>query len=260
MLIFNLFIFQIILTSASVLNIDPGNFGIHQISAVGVASASGTPIANEIGVTVGCKISDYLSKDKLIELDVTLFYPNGGRFTNQTMSIKDGSSIFFSGSLTLIEDKIYLELQNFSFIRNNNTPTTTTKKTLPWSQKSDSPTLTSTNAARLHDLLSKKSSTLTPVSPLLKQQSTPIPADKNPPTTPTPTNKNLPTPPTTGRRTRSQKLTNTANSDSDNDEVKEVDADKNQLKSSKRKTRSNKKQKLADIATEIVSVFSDEDA
>jgi hypothetical protein len=35
------------------------------------------------------------------------------------MTIKRNSSIFFSGALSLIEDKLYLKLQNFSFIHNN---------------------------------------------------------------------------------------------------------------------------------------------
>lgn len=44
---------------------------------------------------------------------------NKSQFTNQIMTIKRNSSIYFSGALSLIEDKLYLKLQNFSFIHNN---------------------------------------------------------------------------------------------------------------------------------------------
>lgn len=36
---------------------------------------------------------------------------------NQTTTVKRGSSVFFSGALSSIEGKLYLELHNFSFLR-----------------------------------------------------------------------------------------------------------------------------------------------
>ena len=47
----------------------------------------------------------YMSKDKPTETQITLFHPTGSRFTNQTTSVKCGSSIFFAGSLTFITNK-----------------------------------------------------------------------------------------------------------------------------------------------------------
>ncbi len=82
-----------------------------------------------MGVQVECVISDYLSKDKLTEFPIIIFHPSGSRFTNQTITIKRGSTIFFSDALTLIENKLYLELHNFNFICTyQNLPLTFTKR------------------------------------------------------------------------------------------------------------------------------------
>ncbi|PKC70185.1 hypothetical protein RhiirA1_455095 [Rhizophagus irregularis] len=138
---------DLILTSVSVLNIAPEDLPTYQITAVGIASASNTAIISELGVQVECTISNYISKEKAVEIPVVLFHPSGSRFTNQTMTIQRNSSIFFSGALSLIEDKLYLELQNSSFIRIN----TSSEKQMPWSLKSTQTSIsTSTNTASRH--------------------------------------------------------------------------------------------------------------
>ncbi|PKC74371.1 hypothetical protein RhiirA1_388168 [Rhizophagus irregularis] len=122
---------DLILNSASILNIPPEDLPIHQIMVVGIATATETATTNEYGVQVECVISDYLSKDKLVETPITLFHPPGSRFANQTTMIKRGSSIFFSGALTQVETNLYLELHTFSFIRNQ----TFAPKQMPWTTK-----------------------------------------------------------------------------------------------------------------------------
>ncbi|CAB4442896.1 unnamed protein product [Rhizophagus irregularis] len=122
---------DLILNSASILNIPPEELPIHQIMVVGIATATKTATTNEYGVQVECVISDYLSKDKLVETPITLFHPPGSRFANQTTMIKRGSSIFFSGALTQVETNLYLELHNFSFICNQ----TFAPKQMPWTMK-----------------------------------------------------------------------------------------------------------------------------
>ena len=127
---------------------------------VGIATATDTAKTNKFGIQVECIISDYLSKDKLVKIPITLFHPPGSRFANQTTMIKHGSFIFFSGSLTQVENDLYLELHNFCFIRNQSI--TTSSKQMPWSlntpnQKSFN--LASANIAQsIHN--NKKSSTL----------------------------------------------------------------------------------------------------
>lgn len=140
---------------------------------VGIATATDTAITNEFGVQVECVISDYLSKDKLVETPITLFHPPGSRFANQTIMIKRGSSIFFSGALTQVETNLYLELHNFSFIRNQ----TFTPKQMPWTMKtptqpSDTSNLTSANIARsIHNKKSSSPNNPLPIS-VNKVQST----------------------------------------------------------------------------------------
>ena len=208
---------------------------------------------------VECVISDYLSKDKLVEIPVTLFHPPGSRFANQTTTIKRGSLIFFSGALTQIEANLYLELHNFSFVRNQ---TFTSPKQMPWTLKSPTQAsgsnLASHNIARsIHNKKSsisvnmtqstyKKSSALdNPISDKCDNSDIMQPPD-NPSIPQEPDNPTIslsddpaPTTPKTPETTRK------------NPPIP--------VSTSKRKTRStykpkNKAQKLADIASNIIAV------
>jgi len=96
--------------------------------------ASESAVITEIGVQFDCIITDYLTKDKPTEVPIILFHPNGSHFTNQTTTVRRGSSVFFSGALTFIEDKLYLELHNFNFLRDQQPITSSTStKQMPWS-------------------------------------------------------------------------------------------------------------------------------
>jgi len=96
--------------------------------------ASESAVITEIGVQFDCIITDYLTKDKSTEVPITLFHPNGSHFTNQTTTVRRGSSVFFSGALTFIEDKLYLELHNFNFLHGQQPITSlTSTKQMPWS-------------------------------------------------------------------------------------------------------------------------------
>src|SRR5206468_9601819 len=90
---------------------------------VGIAIAVETAVINDHGIQVECTMSEYISKE-LVSMNVTLFHPSESHFTKQTMTIKRGSLIFFSGALSIVDGKLYLELQNFSFVRNNNQTST----------------------------------------------------------------------------------------------------------------------------------------
>lgn|GEM_PF-4339869 len=219
------------MTSASILNITPEDLPFHEINIVGVGTAIESVVVSDIGIQVECIIYDYVSKDKPVELQMTLFHPPGSRFTSQTTTVKRGSTMFFSGSLTLIEDKLYLELHNFSFIRINQTLASTSAKQLPWSSKStDNPT--NNIAQTIHKLKKSKDSvtqntTITQKSNSKKQTSTPP--------------FSVPTTPKTSRNTNKTQQQPTP------------------LTPAKRKTRSssrinNKAQKLSDIASNIIDI------
>jgi hypothetical protein len=211
---------------------------------VGIASATNSAVSSELGVQIECTVTDFLSKERQVELSIILFHPIGSRFTNQTTSIKRGSSIFFSGALSLIENQLYLELQNFSFVTKNNQ--SLTEKPLPWSRSPQTPNNPISFAAQVHNfnkklntdsqqnaqsnnVFNKKSPTVETFDQ--KSEDDPITqtSEKSNNTTPKPvgrTRKNLPipTPTSTKRKTRSSNRT------------------------------SNKKQKLADIASNIIAV------
>lgn len=200
--------------------------------------ATGSATNNESGVQVDCMISDYLSKEKLIELPVILFHPSESRFTNQTTTIKRGSTIFFSGSLTFVENKLYIELHNFSFINNQQTFTRnpSSSSPMPWSLKKPTIPLASIKTSKklIDSTITEQESdklTLTipksltiPKTPTIPNTPTLKTSTPKTPTIPKTNRKNPPTPPASKRKTRS---------------------------SSKN---SNKVQKLADIASNIISV------
>jgi hypothetical protein len=242
-----------------VLHIAPENVPIHPIIIVGVAVATESALTNEISVQIECVTSDYLSKERNVEHKITLFHPLGSRFTTQTSAAKRGSSIFFSGSLSVIDDKLYVELHNFSFIRINQTFTSLSEKRMPWSSNK-SPEVSSNPmniAQTIHNM--KKS---TPPSENLSTKkflstddpSTPVRTGKssnhttNDPPTPTPTPKvrtnkssnrttdNIDPPTPTTRTTRKRQQLTSA--------------------SETRTTRSSantKKHKLSDIASDILA-------
>jgi len=93
--------------------------------------ASDVPIISNREIKIDCLINDYLSKDKIIQIPITIFHPLESRLKSQTTNIRRGSSLFFSGEITLVDGKLYLELHNFSFLKGQTqTPSKTTS--LPW--------------------------------------------------------------------------------------------------------------------------------
>jgi len=63
-----------------------------------------------------------------------MFHPTQSRLTSQTTSIKRGSTIFFSGALTSIQGKLYLELHNFSYVRCQQNFSSDSTPKMPWSK------------------------------------------------------------------------------------------------------------------------------
>ena len=219
------------MTSASILNITPEDLPFHEINIVGVGTAIESAVVSDISVQVECIVHDYISKDKPVELQMTLFHPPGSRFTSQTTTVKRGSTMFFSGSLTLIEDKLYLELHNFTFIRINQTLASTSAKQLPWSSKStENPT---NNIAKTIHKLKKSKDSITQNTAITQK----LNSKKQTSTPPF----SVPTTPKTSQNTKKTQQQPTP------------------LTPAKRKTRSssrinNKSQKLSDIASNIIDI------
>jgi len=115
------------------LHINPEELPVHPIHVVGTGIVSDSISTTNLGIQFDCLVSDYISKDKPSETLITLFHPTGSRLKNQTTMLKRGSSVFFSGALTSIENKLYLELHNFSFIRNQQfNSASKSNKEIPW--------------------------------------------------------------------------------------------------------------------------------
>jgi len=77
--------------------------------------ASDIPIISNNRLKIDCLINDYLFKDKIVEIPITIFHPIESNLKNQTTNIRRGSSLFFSGEITLVDNKLYLELHNLLF-------------------------------------------------------------------------------------------------------------------------------------------------
>lgn len=134
---------------------------VHQVNVVGTALVSDPVNFTNLGMQFECIISDYIAKDKPTEIPITLFHPNGSRLKNQTTLLKRGSSIFFSGSMTSIEGKLYLELHNMSFMRSQQQTNHPSKpKEMPWSQSSSSSSSSLSTPSTLHKKVQEQQSLL----------------------------------------------------------------------------------------------------
>ena len=83
-----------------------------------------------------------------VQIPITIFHNPNSHLKNQTTNIRRGSSLFFSGEITLVDGKLYLELHNLSFLKDQTQalPTTTS---LPWLNATASESSTSQNNAYL---------------------------------------------------------------------------------------------------------------
>ncbi len=77
--------------------------------------ASDIPIILNNGLKIDYFINNYLSKDKIVEIPITIFHSIENNLKNQTTNIRRESSLFFSGEITLVDNKLYLELHNLLF-------------------------------------------------------------------------------------------------------------------------------------------------
>ncbi|PKC07536.1 hypothetical protein RhiirA5_418075 [Rhizophagus irregularis] len=135
-----------------ILDIKPTDLPVHPIYITAVGLAADVPIISNHGVKIDCLISDYLSKDKIVEIPITIFHPLESRLKNQTTNIRRGSSLFFSGEITLVDNKLYLELHNFSFLKGQSQVPSNKSTSLPWlnTTTSESSTTQTNNAHLIH--------------------------------------------------------------------------------------------------------------
>ena len=139
------------MTAAKILDIKPSALPVYPIYVTAVGLASDVPVISNNGLKIDCIINDYLSRDKIIEIPITIFHPVESRLKSQTTNIRRGSSLFFSGEVTLVDNKLYLELHNFSFLKGQ-TQASSKTTTLPWLNATSSESSTSqiSNAHLIH--------------------------------------------------------------------------------------------------------------
>jgi hypothetical protein len=98
---------------------------------------------------IDCIVSDYISKSKTVQMTVTIFHSHESRLKKQTTNIRRGSNLFFSGEMTLVEGKTYVELHNISFLTTYGTQAPTTTAPLPWATSESTSFSTPQNNAYL---------------------------------------------------------------------------------------------------------------
>ena len=125
------------MTSGKVLDIKPANLPVHSVYVAAVGIASDVPIVSEFGIKIDCIINDYLSKDKIVEIPVTIFHPLESRLKSQSTNVRRGSVLFFSGEITNVDGQLYLELHNFSFLKGQVSPKA---NFMPWLETGSSST------------------------------------------------------------------------------------------------------------------------
>ena len=172
------------MTSATKLPIKPEDMPVHQVNVVGTALVLESPVISDAGGKLECTISDYLTKEKPIETQISLIHPPKSRLKNQVLTAKRGSSIFFSGSLTSIENQFYIELHNFNYIRSQSTSNLTqyTKEKMPWlsNPSQTSPSSSNSTAQAIHQKMQEQRSTPTPEKHETKRKFQPNMIPKSP--------------------------------------------------------------------------------
>ena len=66
---------------------------------------------------IDCLINNYLFKNKIVKIPITIFHPIKSYLKNQTTNIRHRSSLFFLGEIILVNNKLYLKLHNFAFLK-----------------------------------------------------------------------------------------------------------------------------------------------
>ena len=64
------------------------------------------------------------------QFKIVIFHPSESRLSNITKSCKNGSRLFLSGHLSIIDGNIIIELNNINFINLTNTIQTTNESTI----------------------------------------------------------------------------------------------------------------------------------
>ena len=70
-----------------ILNIKPSDLPVHPIHVVVVRIASDTPAITEHRIKVDCIITNYMSKDRPVEILMTIFHNPESYLKNQTTNI-----------------------------------------------------------------------------------------------------------------------------------------------------------------------------
>ncbi|CAB4442794.1 unnamed protein product [Rhizophagus irregularis] len=114
---------DLIIILGKILDIKPADLPSHPVCVVTVGTATDVPVISDMhGVKIDCLINDYLSKDKIVEIPITIFHPFENRLKNKTTNVRCGSALFFSGEMATVDGQLYLELHNFFIFKRSRQP------------------------------------------------------------------------------------------------------------------------------------------
>lgn len=116
-----------------------------------VGTATDVPVISEHGVKINCLINDYLSKEKIVEITVTIFHPLESRLKSQTTNVRRGSTLFFSGEMTTVDGQLYIELHNFSFLKGQGNQVSSKANFMPWMEGGSTTPARTSNAQLIHN-------------------------------------------------------------------------------------------------------------
>ncbi|GES75099.1 hypothetical protein GLOIN_2v1791191 [Rhizophagus clarus] len=83
---------DLIVTSAKVLNMQPSDLPVYPIFIVAVGMATDVPTISEHGVKIDCIVNEYLSKDKNVDIPITIFHPNGSHLKVRPLTLDVGQN------------------------------------------------------------------------------------------------------------------------------------------------------------------------
>src|SRR5688572_15463909 len=106
-----------ILSAMVIMPIEEGNIPICPMFGSVCAAALGGLVTTDELCTITLAVDQYFGKNSQSDFEVQLIHSqNDERLLKQTKSVQRGSCIFAGGDIYQIEDRIYIEVKEFSFV------------------------------------------------------------------------------------------------------------------------------------------------
>jgi len=126
----------ITITTNMNLAIDKEDIPVSKPTAHLLGITQGNAELSETGYILSVQVKPYLSKDNFNHFIVNFTHPANGRFKNAFTKVKKNSTVYATGVLFIVKNKLYCEVLEFQFVSTTKSETDS-NVTIPWKSKND---------------------------------------------------------------------------------------------------------------------------